>query len=248
VSQYRDFIFDYIRFVHPSNYRVLVPTNKKLELSNFTRDEYYLARSLLYIKSIQEWFITNSIILGFNSYDFAGVEKIYKQFLPVCQDSFLKDTLQQFYTFMKRLKPGNPAPGFSLQNEQGKTVSLSNFKGKLVYIDFWGIGCGACIRDIQNYVPFLHKKYKDKNVVFVNICVDSNEDDWKKGLLKYKLDGINLIAEGWAKNPVCKAYNVNALPHYILIDKKGNIADNNAPFASELNGNPNQNEIDLLLK
>ena len=248
VPQYRRFIFDYVRFEHPFNFHKPVPNNNEFELSNFTRIECYKALSLIYIKSIQDWFITNSIILGFNSYDFTGTEKIYKQFLPLLQDSFLKDTLQQFYTSMKRLKPGNPAPGFSLQNEQGKTVSLSDFKGKVVYIDFWGVGCGPCIFDIQNYVPSLHKKYKDKNVVFVNICVDSNEGDWKKALIKYKLDGINLIAEGWTKNPVCKAYNVNAIPHYILIDKKGNIADNNALRASELNGNPYQNEIDLLLK
>ncbi len=173
---------------------------------------------------------------------------MYKQAANTITAPYLKDTLQKFYTAIKRLKPGNPAPGFSLKNDQGKLVSLSDFKGKVVYIDFWGVGCGPCIYDIKNHVPQLHEHYKGKDVVFISICVDSKEKEWKEALKQYKLDGVNLTAEGWVDHPVCKAYNINGIPHYVLIDKSGKISNNNAPWASHLDLASGKNAIDLLLK
>ncbi|WP_295713255.1 hypothetical protein [Mucilaginibacter sp.] len=73
----------------------------------------------------------------------------------------------------------------------------------------------------------------DKNIVFVNICVDSSEGGWKAGLAKLNLHGVNLIAEGWMKNPVCQAYNISGIPHYCLIDTEGKIVDINSPRPSE---------------
>jgi thiol-disulfide isomerase/thioredoxin len=137
---------------------------------------------------------------------------------------------------------------FTLKNDKGQSVSLSDFKGKVVYIDFWGVGCGPCIYDIKNHVPKLHEHYKNKDVVFLNICVDSKDKEWKEALEKHKLDGVNMIAEGWTNHPVCKAYNVSGIPHYILIDKNGKMVNNNAPAAYEFNLTSGKNEIDLLLK
>lgn len=247
VPEYRDFIYNYIRFYKPFNsYGGSLTADHKL--FNPTLDDYYLAQSNIYFTKIKDWFITNLIMWDFGSYPFADVEKVYHQFISTCSSPFLKDTLQKYYTAMKRLKPGSPAPGFTLKNEKGKTVSLSDFKGKVVYIDFWGVECPPCIYDIQNHVPQLHERYKNKEVVFINICVDAKEAQWKEALEKYGLNGVNLIAEGWTNHPACKAYNVSGIPHYILVDKNGRIADNNAPRADGFNPENGKNAIDLLLQ
>lgn len=247
VPEYRAFIYDYIRFYKPFNsYQGISPQNKKE--FNPTLDEYHLAQSNIFYLNIKDWFITKSIMDGFKFYSFTDVEKVYQLFIDSCKTPYLKDTLQKYYTAFKRLKPGNSAPDFSLKNEKGQVVSLSDFKGKVVYIDFWGVGCGPCIYDIKNSIPGLHKKYKNKEIVFINICVDSKEKEWKAALAKYQLQGVNLIAEGWSNNPVCKAYYVSSIPHYILVDKSGKISNNNAPRAYELNRNSGENEIDLLSK
>jgi peroxiredoxin len=127
------------------------------------------------------------------------------------------------------LRPGKEAPAFSLRDKEGRTVSLSDFKGKVVYLDFWGVYCGPCISDIKNTIPKVHEKYKGKDVVFINICVDVEEAEWKEKLSKLPLDGINLLAAGWTKNPVCQAYDIKGIPHYVLIDQEGKIVDNNGP-------------------
>jgi peroxiredoxin len=247
VSEYRDFVYNYVRFYKPFNqYRGSSTAVQKP--FNPTLDEYYLGQSYFLYTGIKDWFITKSIMDGFGHYSFRDVEKVYQQYINTCTIPYLKDTLQKYYTAIKRLKPGNPAPGFSLKNDKEEMVSVNDFKGKVVYIDFWGVGCGPCIYDIKNHVPDLHKKYKGKDVVFINICVDAKEKEWKEALSKYQLDGINLIAEGWSNNLVCKAYNVSGIPHYLLIDKNGKIANNNAPRAYELNAMLDINPIDVLLK
>jgi hypothetical protein len=73
-----------------------------------------------------------------------------------------------------------------------------------------------------------------------------DEKDWKEGLKELKLDGINLLTEGWTNHPICVAYNVNAVPHYVLIDQKGNIVQNNAEHPNELL-RKTENVIDKLL-
>jgi peroxiredoxin len=253
VPEYRDFLYDYVQ-----NVQSYAPFNKfrgcgssagAQKPFNPTLDNYYLAQSCFVYTGIKDWYLTKSIMNYFGYYSFTDVENVYQQFMNTSTNPYLKDTLQKYYTAIKRLKPGNPASEFSLKNDKGKMVSLNDFKGKVIYIDFWGVHCAPCIHDIKNYVPALHKKYKDKEVVFINICVDAEEHEWKKALAKYQLDGVNLIAEGWTNNPVCKAYNVSGIPHYILVDENGKIANNNAPRANELlNVESGKNEIDLLLK
>jgi peroxiredoxin len=146
-----------------------------------------------------------------------------------------------------RLRPGNTAPGFSLVNEKGEKISLHDFKCKVVYLDFWGVGYGPCIYEIKEHLPSFYDKYKNRDFIILNFCVDTNTEKWRKALLKYKPKGINLIAEGWTDHPVCQAYFVNGIPHNVLIDKNGKIANNNAPRSGELM-NEGPNMIDKLLK
>lgn len=244
IPVYREFVFNYVRFLKPFNAYSAGPIP-----FNPTLDEYYLAHANIPYVSIRDWFVAKAVIMGFGFYPFDRVEGVYNRFADECATPYFKDTLQHFYAAIQRLKPGNEAPAFSLKDESGKQVSLSSFKGKVVYLDFWGVGCGPCIYNIKNYLPGIHEKYKDKEVVFINICVDANEREWKAALQKYQLKGVNLIAEGWGQNPVCKAYNISGIPHYVLIDKAGRIEDNNGPLPYLLNNsNGAENNIDVLLK
>jgi peroxiredoxin len=254
VSEYRDFIYAYVRFWSPfSMYSInnsipLWTTTPKTEPFNPTLQEYNKAQAYFYVTVIKDWFIVKTIMAGFGNYSFENVEKVYKLYINNCSTPYLKETLTKYYTAVCSLKPGNSSPGFSLKDERGKVISLNDFKGKVVYIDFWGVGCGPCIYEIKNHMPKLNQRYENKNIVFISICVDSNESQWKNGLKQYNIHGVNLIAEGWTKNPVCKAYNVTGIPHYVLIDKNGKITNNNAPRPSELDLDSGKNEIDLLLK
>ncbi|HKO82366.1 MAG TPA: TlpA disulfide reductase family protein, partial [Chitinophagaceae bacterium] len=235
---YRNFLFDYVCFYRPlDRWDVLgsvAESNNKVTPFAPSWDDYYAGLKSFRIYELRDWFITKSIINDFGHYSFEDASAVYKDFMTKVKTPYYADTLKTFYAGIQRLKPGNPAPGFTLKDENGKLVSLSDFRGKVVFIDFWGIHCGPCLYEIKYNVPALQEKYKGKNIIFLNICVDADEKEWKENLGKLNLQGINLITEGWIiKNPVCITYGVNGIPHYYLIDKEGKIADNNAPRPSQ---------------
>jgi peroxiredoxin len=243
---YRDFIFDQVRFYKPfTGYSTMGTT---INESNYTLNDCYSgAASLSAAPVVLDWYLAKAIMFGFEEYSFEGSKAAYEAFFPIMKTVPFRDTLERFYSNIQRLKPGKPAPAFTLRDTAGKNVSLADFKGKLVYIDFWGVYCGPCRYDIEHYASKLHERYKGKEVVFLNVCVDVKETEWKKAIEKLKLEGINVLAEGWTTNDVCKDFNVNGIPHYVLIDKSGNIVNNNAERPGGLLGTK-ENALDALLK
>lgn len=242
VPAYRSFMLNYIRFTNTIN-----STDFDLKDPNFSLKECYAAKANFSSPLMQDWYITQCIILGFEVYNFNQVEEVYQRFYPEMSVPFFKDALSNYYRSVLLLKPGNKAPAFTLKDEKGKKVSLADFQGKVVYIDFWGVYCGPCIYEIENHAAKLHDTFKNKDVVFLYVCVDVNEAEWKKALKKYQLPGVNVLAEGWTRNPVIKDYNVNGIPHYVLINKDGTIRNNNAARPSEMNRNVGNTEIDKAL-
>ncbi|NHA03901.1 TlpA family protein disulfide reductase [Mucilaginibacter sp. HC2] len=247
-NTYKQFIFNYVRFSRVLNGATIQGSDwdKKLLSLNPAWYEYYLIMGNFRLTEIRDWFLTREIKLAFGFYPFDDVSNVYNDFMTKIKTPRYADSLKQFYAAAQRLKPGNPAPDFSLKNDKGETVSLKSLRGKVVYIDFWGVGCAPCVYEIKNTTEPLHAKYKDKNVVFLNICVDSDEKTWKNNLTSLKMTGTNLIAEGWVRNPVCQKYNITGIPHYITIGSDGKIVNNNAARPSD--GDRLTTELDKALK
>ena len=251
---YRKFLYNYIQSKALASFnnfdRVLYTGSDTADKPHWTPlwNEYYTFMSNMSSYPIRDWMITQSIIFGFEYYSFDEAESVYRDFLTKCVVKQYRDTLINFYSVVKNLKQGNMAPDFTLRDTAGKNISLHDLKGKIVYLDFWGVNCGPCIRDIKDFVPGLHKKYKGKDILFVNICVcgGKTEPGWKHTIGELGLEGVNLLAPGWAINQVCKSYNVIGIPHYVLIDQQGRIVSANAQDPGVLTG-PSSNEIDKLL-
>ncbi|MNY65901.1 hypothetical protein D3C86_2032510 [compost metagenome] len=87
---------------------------------------------------------------------------------------------------------------------------------------------------MKNGSPKLHEKFKDnKDVVFLYVSIDDRADLWKKAIAEDKIEGVHVLSAGGFKSPVGQAFNINGVPHYIIIGKDGKIFDNNAPRPSQ---------------
>ncbi|MCB0745908.1 MAG: AhpC/TSA family protein [Ignavibacteriae bacterium] len=119
---------------------------------------------------------------------------------------------------------------FTLEDLDGQTVTLADFKGKPLFIDFWASWCAPCRAQIPS-IKTLEKKYGEE-IQFASVNLDTNRDKWKKAVEEEKLTGHILYAEGDFKNPFPANYNIVAIPRFMLIDADGNIINDNTPKPS----------------
>jgi thiol-disulfide isomerase/thioredoxin len=120
---------------------------------------------------------------------------------------------------------GKKAPDIALTNLSGQHVSLTDFTGKMVIINFWGVWCGPC-KAAFPYENQLYKKYKDKGLVMIDVCFDSDRENWIKDSKKYNLQMVNLFTNKNDYNKLIKQYNLTGIPRSILINREGNVVDN----------------------
>lgn len=135
------------------------------------------------------------------------------------------------------------ASNFTLKDLQGTSVSLSDFKGKVVYLDFWATNCAPCVFEIP-YAQKLKEKFKEKDVVFLYVSMDHSLDKLKKFIASKSFDGIHLIDQKGFASDVADMYKINSIPHYFIIDKNGYLVNQDAPRPST---NPEE-LIEMLLQ
>ena len=112
------------------------------------------------------------------------------------------------------------APSFTLQDLNGKQVSLSDFKGKVVILDFWATWCPPCVKEIPHFIA-LYEQYKDQGFAIVGISVDREGINVVKSFArKYQVNYPILMTDG----QVDKAYGgIPSIPTTFVIDSAGNI-------------------------
>jgi len=117
-----------------------------------------------------------------------------------------------------------PAPDFSLKDANGRTVTLSAYKGKVVLLDFWATWCGGCKVEIPWYVEF-DKKYRDSGLFVVGVSMDDQGMKIVKPFLAQKNIEYTVVIGNEA---LAKKYNLESMPLTLLIDRKGRIAVSHA--------------------
>ena len=141
-----------------------------------------------------------------------------------------------------------PAPPFDLANEGGKKVGVSDYRGKVVLVNFWATECGGCVLEIPSFIS-LEATHKAKGFTAVGVSMDVS------------YDGLKNADEAWAKvrpfvvshrvnypilmgdQAISGAYALKAFPATYLIDKSGRIAATYVGVVSKDNVEANVNKL-----
>lgn len=111
---------------------------------------------------------------------------------------------------------GKPAPPFTLKTLDGRAVSLADFRGQVVLLDFWGTFCPPCVAALPE-LQALHERHARSGFAVVGVTVDDRLPLVRKATAKVTYPILQATPEVW------RAYKVNALPSLVLVDRQGRI-------------------------
>lgn len=174
-----------------------------------------------------------------NTDDVPKMEAFLKAFDPSIQHCYYLKQIQKKVDRLKSIAIGAQAPGFELKDLDGKLVSLKDFKGKYVLLDFWASWCGPCRKENPTVVK-AYDSYKTKGFTVLGVSLDATEEPWRKAVKEDGMPWTQVINDKQAG--VNRLYEVKAIPANFLIDPKGKI------IASNLRGPALEQALEKFIK
>jgi peroxiredoxin len=178
----------------------------------------------------------NLFILGFSSRSFqkemfenALYESVKKfpDYKPLTQlktnyDNQVKQSQQMQQEAPTTSWVGKQAPALTLPDVNGKNVSIADFKGKYLLVDFWASWCGPCRGENPNVVAAFNK-YKGKNFTILGVSLDKEKDPWQKAIAADNLTWTHVSDLQFWNSLAVKTFNFQGIPYNVLIDPQGKI-------------------------
>ncbi|MDB5156008.1 MAG: alkyl hydroperoxide reductase [Mucilaginibacter sp.] len=179
--------------------------------------------------------------LGDDGADYTKIEPLFASLSPAIRSSKIGVEYATELEKMKHISIGATAPDFTMADTSGKQVSLHDFKGKYVLIDFWASWCGPCRAENPNVVKN-YNKYKDRgfNVLGVSLDQPGAKDKWLKAIHDDHLTWTQVSDLQYMNNVAAKLYSVQAIPENFLISPDGKIV------AKDLSGEALNDELDKI--
>lgn len=151
------------------------------------------------------------------------LEQVFGQFDVKVQQSKWGKAIRESIELRQRIEPGRLAPEFTLARRDSSLVSLADYRGKVVVLDFWASWCRPC-RASFPWVREFYEEYRDKGVEIIGVSIDENKTSWEKALDEERLPWPQVIDEiEKGRSRVGGLYHVLAVPMFVVVDKEGKI-------------------------
>jgi len=158
------------------------------------------------------------------------------------RDILTKDSLQLYYNKLddnlknskngialknifeiEKIKIGEQFIDIEAKDLDGNNVKLSDFKGKVIVLDFWAYWCHYCHEQNQEEFPKLKEKYKNEDFIIVSYSVDVDKKDWEKSSKADNIDWVNISNLAGKSDKVAIQYGVKGYPTSFIIGKDGKV-------------------------
>ncbi|MBR0501479.1 MAG: AhpC/TSA family protein [Bacteroidales bacterium] len=161
-------------------------------------------------------------------YNDAGTEEFeeaFNKYSEKVRNSFLAAEAREELAARKATQPGAQAPDFTLNDPEGKPVTLSSLRGQYVIVDFWASWCKPC-RAGMPAMKELYKKYHPKGLEIIGVSDDTDHNAWKNAIEQDQTPWIHVVDEFPIENRPARVgllYGVHYIPSYFLLDKEGKV-------------------------
>lgn len=169
------------------------------------------------------------IVWHVNGMPLDSVELIYNKFTAPVKATEVARVIAKKIAERKAINVGGIAPNFTIPDTEGKPVSLTDYKGKYVLVDFWASWCKPCRAENPNVIKAFNA-YKDKNFTVLSVSIDDSvaKDKWLKAI---EDDGIgkwtNVCELKGRASQISNLYHIESIPMNVLIDPSGKIVARN---------------------
>lgn len=195
-----------------------------------------------YIRTFPKSFISAYILNVYSSsWGKQIISDLYSGLAEEVQNNIYGKQVKEFIELNRTIKIGEPFVDFEQMDTNGKMIKLSDFKGKLILLDFWGSWCGPC-RESNPELVKLYAKYKEKGFEVFGVAADTRKDWWLKAIKEDGLTWTNVCDLRGDKNKASLMYGVSGYPTNYLIDRNGIIINKN------LSGKELEDKVVELLK
>nr|WP_199082655.1 TlpA disulfide reductase family protein [Pedobacter sp. ASV19] len=193
-----------------------------------TREKLKLEQQ--FVREHPDSFVSLYLLMDNNvMYDADGYAIAYDQLSHRLKNTRAAEAIRTKIEHLKVTTAGTQAKDFERKNQYGKTVKLSDYKGKLVLLDFWGSWCGVC-RQGHPHLKELYSKYKGKGLEIVAVAHEEGKDlsknkaAWLAAIKKDDVNWVHVLEnEGSGAPSITKAYGIEGYPTKLLVDQDGKI-------------------------
>jgi len=150
------------------------------------------------------------------------VKKLYNNFSSELKHTYYGKHIADFLTFNKAIKIGDTYANFSQKDIHQNTIHLSDFKGKVILLEFWGSWCGPC-REGNPELVSIYTDFKNKGFEIFGVGAETDKTQWLNAIEKDNLAWTNVTDFKGDKNNAAIIYGVSYYPTNFLIDRTGTV-------------------------